>query len=489
MSRRRLLLIRAALRQHRARQRSVCLPRVAVYAHPLTGFAAPSVRVGAEEFSIEFYGTTTGSSDANYPTVYNAAAEGPHAPGALGFYAGMYGQNGIREVVFGGLENIVPVGRAQSDPARRMHVVLTRAGTALRVYIDGALATARECAEPVDFGALRLGLANSSEAGFARLYDRALAAAEVTTLYNGGDPAGHVLPAAAKTGGARGERVALTGRTSYAWQADDPNYSASIPLDRELTDGCFYRLRITVSDYRAGAPFVHISGTARADIPARNGTHTILLRMVRTGNSRNIYLYGGPVNSDRRLTLTVESITPAGCVAEYLPQNIVPAWEVPMPPARIVGDDSYTWTGADDPVYAKAIHLTEPLAEGKPWRLTVRVSGYEAGAPFILVNTKASIDIPPADGTYTFTIMQSNGYGTEFYIYGGLNRTDRRLTLKVERLEPARDVAGAWLDSACAAPPDEAVLPPLLETAGGCDMVCGGMNLILSKPFGEALHD
>lgn len=38
-------------------------------------------------------------------------------------------------------------------------------------------------------------------------------------------------------------------------------------------------------------------------------------------------LFGGPDGTDRRLTLTVNSVTPVGLLAEYLPQNLIPTAE------------------------------------------------------------------------------------------------------------------------------------------------------------------
>ena len=38
-------------------------------------------------------------------------------------------------------------------------------------------------------------------------------------------------------------------------------------------------------------------------------------------------MFGGPDGTDRRLTLTVNSITPVGLLAEYLPQNLIPTAE------------------------------------------------------------------------------------------------------------------------------------------------------------------
>ena len=34
-------------------------------------------------------------------------------------------------------------------------------------------------------------------------------------------------------------------------------------------------------------------------------------------------MFGGPEGTDRRLTLTVNSVTPVGLLAEYLPQNLM----------------------------------------------------------------------------------------------------------------------------------------------------------------------
>lgn len=40
-----------------------------------------------------------------------------------------------------------------------------------------------------------------------------------------------------------------------------------------------------------------------------------------------IYFYGGNASTDRRLTLTVDSIEPLSCIAEYLPENLIPTAE------------------------------------------------------------------------------------------------------------------------------------------------------------------
>lgn len=40
-----------------------------------------------------------------------------------------------------------------------------------------------------------------------------------------------------------------------------------------------------------------------------------------------IYIYGGSSSEDKQLTITVDSIELVGCIAEYLPQNLIPTAE------------------------------------------------------------------------------------------------------------------------------------------------------------------
>lgn len=158
---------------------------------------------------------------------------------------------------------------------------------------------------------------------FCRHYNYALSAKEVAALYNDGDPAGYVLPNAMK----ELTPVEIVGENSYTWTgADDRTYGKLIPISRTLNVGSRYRISVTVSDYEAGSPFINISSTGSAYIPSANGTYE--LELAYTADYPNkIILYGGPAGTDRRLTLIVNSIEPVGCVAEYLPQNLIPTAE------------------------------------------------------------------------------------------------------------------------------------------------------------------
>lgn len=158
---------------------------------------------------------------------------------------------------------------------------------------------------------------------FCRHYNYAISAKEVAAHYNDGDPAGYVLPNAMK----ELTPVEIVGENSYTWTgADDRTYGKLIPISRTLNVGSRYRISVTVSDYEAGSPFINISGTDSAFIPSANGTYELELAYTADYPNR-IILYGGPPGTDRRQTLIVNSIEPVGCVAEYLPQNLIPTAE------------------------------------------------------------------------------------------------------------------------------------------------------------------
>ena len=62
----------------------------------------------------------------------------------------------------------------------------------------------------------------------------------------------------------------------------------------------------SVSDYQSGEPFVYV-GNRQAMIPAQNGSFTLKVINNRD-NINRIYYYGGVHLSDRRLTITIDSV-------------------------------------------------------------------------------------------------------------------------------------------------------------------------------------
>lgn len=300
----------AAYRQAKNMQRGVKLgenqsPTAA------TKLVSKGLPIGVDDFSIEFYGNSYGSAGYGYPTIFSNTK-----PVDWQTYAKSFGENGIQTVFYNSTVNKPEVKYTAPNESTRFHFVWTRENTTLRAYINGDL-TGEVVDIPVkDLGDLQLAIANSSDVSFVRVWNYALSADEIATLYNNGDPMGYVVP---KTMKDRSE-FSLTGTTSYTWIGnDDPTYLKYIPLSNSLKRGSVYRISVTISDYESGDPFVHVNRVY--SIPASNGTYTIYVRPASENNV--LYISGGYQNTDRRLTLTVNSIIPVGILAEYLPQNLM----------------------------------------------------------------------------------------------------------------------------------------------------------------------
>lgn len=152
---------------------------------------------------------------------------------------------------------------------------------------------------------------------FCRHYNYALSEEEVATHYNNGDPAGYVLPAATKGL----TPFDISGQNSYTWTGEtDSIYSRSVLLGKMCESGTTVYVKGTVSNYQSGAPFIYV-GETRVDIPAKDGDFTVMVAGSRAFD--RVSYYGGLNGTDRRLTITIDSVEPVGCIAEYLPQNLV----------------------------------------------------------------------------------------------------------------------------------------------------------------------
>ena len=288
-------------------------------------FKSPSMPIGTNNFTLEYFGNLYGAISSNTPLIFNANAPYAYLKGCLLIYG--TSQIAVRWIIFEKpssgdllLDSIDLIAGAQESI---LHLALTRKGTTVKVYINGELKATKEQSAVKDLGDFRLGMANSSNMVMSRIYNYAMAADEVKDLYNDGDPAGYVLPNAMK----ELTPVEIVGKNSYTWTGeDDSTYAKTINLSQKLSEGRFYRFTIAVSNYESGAPFFVANRGINTSIPAQNGTHIIDVIIDRSYDSL-MYIYGGNAGTDRRLTLIVNSIEPVGCVAEYLPQNLIPTAE------------------------------------------------------------------------------------------------------------------------------------------------------------------
>lgn len=311
---------------------------------------------------------------------------------------------------------------------------------------------------------------------FCRHYNYALSGEEVATHYNNGDPARYVLPAAMKGL----TPFDISGQNSYTWTGEtDSIYSRSVLLGKICESGTTVSVKGTVSNYQSGAPFIY-AGRSRADISAKDGDFTVMVTGLDAFD--RVSYYGGPNGSDRRLTITIHSVEPVGCVAEYLPQNLVGQRD--DKPIEITGDNSFTWTGVDDPNYAYNVRVSEYFTIDNWYKIRITVSNYEAGdSPFLKIATSGSYYLPDfkGDGVYeTYAQAKGSPYRA-VYLYAGQLGTDRRMTITVDSVEPIPDIALSWLDSAKQLPLNDEYLPPMLQSDGGYDLTASGMPEIIIK--------
>lgn len=206
-----------------------------------------------------------------------------------------------------------------------IHAVISYDGATAMCYINGIEVGAMQPTAYTPSALFRIGdplHITKSPVHFCRHFDYTLSAEEVAALYNNGDPAGYVLPTIRKYVGP----FNISGLTSYTWTGETyPVYYQELLLGRFIQTGAVVMIKGSVSDYQSGEPFVFV-GNRQTRIPAQNGSFTLKVINNRDNVDR-IYYYGGFSGTDRRLTITIDSVALVGCVAEYLPQNLIPTAE------------------------------------------------------------------------------------------------------------------------------------------------------------------
>lgn len=160
---------------------------------------------------------------------------------------------------------------------------------------------------------------------FCRHYNYAISAKEVAAHYNDGDPAGYVLPNAMK----ELTPVEIVGKNSYTWTGVDDPVSFNIKINRVLSVGGVFRITGSVSNYKSGTPYLNLDNSSIAYLPKDNSPFTLVVTLKKGSSTLlpYIYIYGGSLSEDKQLTITIDSVEPVGCVAEYLPHNLIPTAE------------------------------------------------------------------------------------------------------------------------------------------------------------------
>ena len=341
-----------------------------------------------------------------------------------------------------------------------------------------------------------------------RDFDYELTAEEVMSLDHNGDPAGYVLPNTMKDL----TPINIVGGASFTWEGIEDPYVSVIKTSRQFTSGQFCRISITLSDYVSGIPDFKISEQGTHKIPAANGTYDFIVQ-VKGLPYNGVFLYAGAQNTVRRLTLSVNNVEPLGCIAEYVPQNIIISRKRDFPQVTlpIVG---YTQSSGVFLVNSASVTtqvMNAPQANGFSgkhmrfdaitgislycayWytylkkRLPIKIT-FEYRANRTIYASQQStaptapdavaIDANEGDAQIASVIYGIGGYA---YIFSAAD-TEAWLEMRVLAIEVVEDVCLGWLDSAKQLPLNDKYLPPLRNSVEGYDLsVASGVVDIVYK--------
>ena len=303
-----------------------------------TMFKSPSMPIGTNDFTLEYFGNLYGAISSNTPLIFNANAPYAYSKGCLLIYG--TSQIAVRWIIFEKpssgdllLDSIDLEAGAQESI---LHLALTRKGTTVKVYINGELKATKEQSAVKDLGDFRLGMANSSNMVMSRIYNYALSAEEVAAHYNDGDPAGYILPQNLKN-------IKDVGFTPKTFEFDmDSRYYQRILESNELESGRRYQVDYVVEEWDI-APAVMVTCGISCGVKAVAGNqYWNNLSEAKLGENQYVvvdtqktgipfmYVYGSDPaypHTSRRLKVTVHSVKMIGCIAEYLPQNLIPTAE------------------------------------------------------------------------------------------------------------------------------------------------------------------
>lgn len=312
-------------------------------------FVSNPIPIGTDDFTVEFYGSMCGSN-VSYASLFNAASPSAGGDRTFSFYSRYYPNNGIYGILFSpdtdgdSLGDQVVVQYEPGDDSKFL-VSVTRQGTTVKVYINGELKATKEQSEAKDLGDLQLAIANSSDVGFVRVWNYALSADEIATLYNNGDPMGYVVPKAMRgevfsylsdfTEGTDGWKPAsgnelsvedgalvLTGSASSLYMINSMSnndgrqhfYSVELVIDTNPEIS-----RVTCFAFQGSLP-------ARVNNGIDNGDGTTTYSIISPSELRtytSTFQFGFDMTNVSPVKIRSIKLKTALCLAEYLPQNLM----------------------------------------------------------------------------------------------------------------------------------------------------------------------
>lgn len=220
-----------------------------------------------------------------------------------------------------------------------IHAVISYDGATAMCYINGIKVGAMQPTAYMLSALFRIGDPShitKSPIHFCRHFNYALSAEEVAALYNDGDPAGYILPQNLKNI----KDMAFTSKT-FEFDMDSPYYWRILESS-ELESGRRYRVDYVVEEWDI-APYVMVTCGISCGVTAvagnqywnnlsaaKLGENQYVVVDTRKTGTPFMFVYGSDPaypHTSRRLKVTVHSVKMLGCVAEYLPQNLIPTAE------------------------------------------------------------------------------------------------------------------------------------------------------------------
>jgi hypothetical protein len=391
-------------------------------------------------------------------------------------------------------------------PGNNYQAVISYDGTAAVCYLNGSEAARFTVAGYAVTNVFSIGNPSYPPVGpvySSSHFNYTLSAGEVSALWNNGDPAGYVVPLADKyrweasesnignirfypndegsgvTSYLKDNANGFTGRYAHIIWGSSGLLSVYSYQFMGHPVGCVVEAKFK---YRSNAPVRVLADNSSLPINMEDAADvTIVYRT--TGTIISGFSVTVP-NADANSWVEIQpvSLRMLGCVAEYLPQNLVGSPH--GDPVEIIGENSHTWTGVDDPAYSHAVRCSRYFKISEVYKMRVTISDYEAGgAPFFKISTADTVILSGFNGDGTYELyLQVKGTPYQFvYVYAGPTGSDRRVTITVDSIEPVPGVATSWLDSARQIPLNDEYLPPLLQSDGGYDLTASGTSEIIIK--------
>lgn len=348
-----------------------------------------------------------------------------------------------------------------------------------------------------------------------RHFNYALSAEEVAAHYNNGDPAGYVVPLADKyrweasesnignirfypnnegsgvTSYLEDNANGFTGRYAHIIWGSSGLLSVYSYQFMGHPVGCVVEAKFK---YRSNAPVRVLADNSSLPINMEDAADATIVYRTTGTNISGFSVTVPNANANSWVEIQPVSLRTLGCIAEYLPQNLMESRKGPAvePKAKIyefnIGDEYYksVLTQAKYPydcIYRVDYVVDEWDYQPKPIG-SVGFLGL-SGATILTPDGQDWSTLEKAKvGESRTLLVKMPGSGTPtLYIYGGKDdetATARHLKVTIKGITPV-SVPISWLDSAKQFPLNDEYLPPLLQSDGGYDLTANGTPQIIIK--------